>query len=58
VARSEELFRRQPAGPRAIEHLAFAPDAAYLACDDGQAPVRLLHLADLRRQLADLGLDW
>jgi WD40 repeat protein len=58
VARGEELFRWQPAGSRAIKHLAFAPDSAYLACDDGQAPVRLLHLAELRRQLADMGLDW
>jgi WD40 repeat protein len=58
VARGEEMFRWQPAGPRAIKHLAFARDAAYVACDDGKAPVRLLHLAELRRQLADVGLDW
>jgi WD40 repeat protein len=54
----ELVFEWWPAGGSTIKHLAFAPDAAYLACDDGQAPVRLLHLAELRRQLADIGLDW
>jgi WD40 repeat protein/tRNA A-37 threonylcarbamoyl transferase component Bud32 len=58
VARGEELFRWQPGRSHAIKHLAFSRDGAYLACCEEQAPVRLLHLADLRHRLAEMGLDW
>jgi WD40 repeat protein len=58
VRDKEELLQWQSPGARAIKHLAFAADGAFLVCHDGQAPLRLLHLGELRRRLADMGLDW
>jgi WD40 repeat protein len=43
---------------RLITHVAFAPDGSALALCDVQSPPRIIHLRDLRRQLAKLGLDW
>jgi WD40 repeat protein len=54
----EELFRWQPRGPREVRHIAFTPDNTNLATSDAAAPVQILHLAELRRQLAEMGLDW
>jgi WD40 repeat protein len=54
----EELFRWQPHGEREVRHLAFTPDGTDVACGDGGSPVRILHLAELKRQLAAMGLDW
>jgi WD40 repeat protein len=58
VERCEELFRWQPRGQREVRQIAFSPDNADIATSDGVAPVQLLHLAELRRQLAAMGLDW
>ena len=38
--------------------MAFSPDGARLASSDGKAPIHVLNLAELRRALAGLGLDW
>jgi WD40 repeat protein len=54
----EELFRWQPHGAKPVKHLAFTPDGAHLATSDGQTPLHLLHLAELRRQLEKMGLGW
>jgi WD40 repeat protein len=58
VERRVELFRWQPRGQREVRQIAFSPDNAVIATSDGAAPVQLLHLAELRRQLAGMGLDW
>jgi serine/threonine protein kinase/WD40 repeat protein len=58
VEKGEELFRWQPRGPREVRHITFSPDNADIATSDAAAPVQLLHLAELRRQLAAMGLDW
>jgi WD40 repeat protein len=46
--------------PEPLEYLvlAFTPDGESLASSDGASAIRFLHLAPLRRHLADLGLDW
>jgi WD40 repeat protein len=57
VAGGEEIFRgnfcSQP-----VAQLAFTPDGVSLAVTDGKSPIQLLHLAGLRRQLAEVGLGW
>jgi WD40 repeat protein len=58
IQERELLFQWRPLGGDPIKHLAFTPDGAFLACAGGQGPIHLLHLKDLRRQLADMGLDW
>jgi WD40 repeat protein len=58
IQEKEQLLRWQPLGVPAIRHLAFTPDAAFLAASGNWGPVHLLHLGELRRQLADMGLDW
>jgi hypothetical protein len=58
VATGEQLFRWEPPGAQPVQHLAFTPDGAFLAFSDAEGPVHLLHLAELRRHLADMGLDW
>jgi WD40 repeat protein/tRNA A-37 threonylcarbamoyl transferase component Bud32 len=57
VEGKQELFRWQPRGQREVRQIAFSPDNAQIATSDGAAPVQLLHLAELRRQLAGMGLD-
>jgi serine/threonine protein kinase/WD40 repeat protein len=38
---------------------AFSPDGAFLASTDGRTPgIQVLHLAELRKELAKIGLDW
>jgi len=58
VEKGQELFRWQPRGQREVRHIAFSPDNADIATSDGAAPVQLLHLVELRRRLATMGLDW
>jgi len=59
VQQREELFRWQPLRVGEIKHLAFTSDAAFLACSsEKQGAVHLLRLGNLRRRLADMGLDW
>jgi WD40 repeat protein len=58
VRHQEQLFRWQPTGAKRIKPMAFTPDADFLACADERGVVYLLSLAQLRRQLADMGLDW
>jgi WD40 repeat protein len=57
LAGRTELFHWQTPLAQAAE-LAFSPDGAYLALAGGRSPARLLHVAELRRQLARHGLDW
>jgi WD40 repeat protein len=52
------LLRWKPPGLREAHHVAFAPDASLLAVADNTGPVRFLHLGELRKRLAELGLDW
>jgi len=54
----EQLFRWHPLGLRSADRLAFAPDSSLLAAAGGTGPVHLLNLRDLRKRLAELGLDW
>ena len=54
----EQLLRWQPSGLRSADRMAFAPDSSLLAAAGGAGPVRLLNLADLRKRLGELGLDW
>jgi eukaryotic-like serine/threonine-protein kinase len=58
VEGKRELFRWQPRGQREVHQIAFSPDNADIATSDGAAPVQLLHLVELRRRLATMGLDW
>jgi len=58
VEGKQELFRWQPRGQREVRQIAFSPDNADIATSDGAAPVQLLHLVELRRRLATMGLDW
>jgi len=58
VQEKELLFQWRPLGTGAVKCLAFTPDAAFLAVSGNQAPVQLLHLGELRKQLAHMGLDW
>jgi WD40 repeat protein len=58
VRAKEELFQWRPTGARKIRPLAFTPDADFLACGDERGVVQMLHLGELRRRLADMGLDW
>jgi WD40 repeat protein len=59
VQQKEELFQWQPLRAGAISHLAFSSDGAFLACSsEKQGAVQLLRLGELRRRLADMGLDW
>src|SRR5262249_18053060 len=58
VQERELLFQWRPPGAGAIKHLAFTPEAAFLAASRDREPIHLLHLADLRNQLAQTGLDW
>ena len=57
IAAKELLFDWRPLGT-AVKNLAFTPDADFLAVSGATAPVHLLHIGDLRRRLADMGLDW
>jgi WD40 repeat protein/tRNA A-37 threonylcarbamoyl transferase component Bud32 len=41
-----------------ITQLAFVPDSGALAATDGMSSIRVLDLAALRQQLADIGLGW
>jgi WD40 repeat protein len=44
---------------QALSHLAFTPDGESIASCDGLSPsIQFLHLPTLRRQLAEVGLDW
>ncbi len=58
VATGEKLFHWRFHSRKDIKHLAFAPDGAYVASSDGRAPIHMLHLAALKRALAEIGLDW
>jgi WD40 repeat protein len=57
VQERELLFQWRGLGA-AVKRLAFTPDAAFLAYSGAQGPIHLLHLRELRRQLADMGLNW
>jgi WD40 repeat protein len=58
VEYGEELFRWQPRGQREIRSIAFSPDNVLIATGDGSGPIQLLHLAELRQQLMEMGLDF
>ncbi len=58
IQAKELLFQWQPLGAGEVKHLAFTADAAFLAASGDHAPIHLLHLGELRKQLADMGLDW
>ena len=53
----EELFRVGLRG-RAIVQLAFSGNGRFLVAGDGQSAVQLVEIPRLRRQLAEIGLDW
>jgi WD40 repeat protein len=58
--RGEELFRWTPHTPPIMHvHLAFTPDGQMLAgCESRHGFVWTLDLTKLRRELAEVGLDW
>jgi WD40 repeat protein len=58
VATGQDLASLVSPDPRRIGHLAFSPDGSQLtaACADGV--LQVWDLRSLRRQLAELGLDW
>ncbi len=59
VQRREQFFRWQPLRAGKIGSLTFTSDAAFLACSgEKQGAVHLLRLGELRRHLAEMGLDW
>jgi serine/threonine protein kinase len=58
VGTGQPLFLWQLEAAHESQHLAFAPDGTYLARADGKATIQLLHLAELRRRLAEMGLGW
>ncbi len=58
VHRRFQVPGRGLGGAGGVSRLAFTPDAAFLAASGQRGPVHLLHLADLRRQRAQTGLDW
>ena len=41
-----------------VTELAFTPGGPGLAITDGRSPIQLLDLTALRRQMAEIGLDW
>jgi len=51
------LARLQSPDPRAVNSLCFSPDSTHLAVA-GDNTVRLWDLREIRRGLAELGLDW
>jgi WD40 repeat protein len=58
VQERELLFQWRPLGVRSVQHLAFSSDGAFLAASGDAGPIHLLNLAELRRQLAQAGLEW
>jgi WD40 repeat protein/Flp pilus assembly protein TadD len=58
VATSQELASLATPDPPLIGHLAFSPDGSRLAVACGAGVIQVWDLRYLRRQLADLGLDW
>jgi serine/threonine protein kinase/WD40 repeat protein len=58
LAKAEEILRFKPCS-HGVNRLAFSPDGAFLACAEEQTPgIQVLHLAELRNELAKIGLDW
>jgi serine/threonine protein kinase/WD40 repeat protein len=54
----EELFRWKPE-PGSHSQLQFAPDGESLVISDDESPdLQVIDLPTLRRQLAEMGLDW
>jgi WD40 repeat protein len=58
VEKGEELFRWQPRGNQEVKSLVFSADGTHLASSDGKAPIHILNLVELRKELARMGLDW
>jgi WD40 repeat protein len=58
VNTGQELASLAPPDPPRIGHLAFSPDGSRLAVVCGGGVIQVWELRSLRRQLADLGLDW
>jgi serine/threonine protein kinase/WD40 repeat protein len=58
VSTGQELASLASPEPRWIGHLAFSPDGSRFAAACGSGVIQVWDLRSLRRQLADLGLDW
>jgi WD40 repeat protein len=58
AADGQELFRWLPREAREAKQIAFSPDGAVVAFIDGRAPIHLLHLGELKKQLEAIGLGW
>ena len=58
VLTGNKLLHWQPTGIPNTHRLAFSPDSAYLAASGMSGSIRMLHLADLRKRLSDIGLGW
>jgi WD40 repeat protein/tetratricopeptide (TPR) repeat protein len=58
VASGQELASLDSPDPRRIGHLAFSPDGGRLAAASGDGVIQVWDLRYLRRQLAELDLDW
>jgi tetratricopeptide (TPR) repeat protein len=58
VATGQELASLASPDPRRIGHLAFSADGGRLAATCADGVLQVWDLRSLRRQLADVGLDW